>query len=309
MTIAATLSSAKSCWLPYIPGVEDSKEKARKLQEELIQNNFGGANWAHGTVKGDLIGAIAAFNTWQASSKYERERKKFANRNALDNNALVDIKGLRTQFKDALKVAGLLTNAEEGQPKDGPTNNNMDALLTSCCLVAGLYPNIATLVRPSRERRIFSGRLITKDGDSCRASSSSFQGQRIKNASESGKDAYAVYHSKHRTVGVASSENQRAVQNTFLSDVNFVSRFAILLFGGEIEVNKNYLLVDDWLKFKVIDDKETVGEKVAGKANAVLIQELRSELDNVLLKRIVSEHSEDECERVVEVVRKLLSEE
>jgi hypothetical protein len=314
--------------LPYLPGVEDSKDKAREAQAELVRDGFGGENWPYGTVKGDLIGVIAAYNAWYKSSKHEKEKKKFANQHGLDNNALIEMKGLRTQFKDALRVSGLWTNNSQSQSQ-GPqhekekdsTNSNLDALLTSCCLVAGLYPNIATLMRPSREKRIFSGRLITKEGDSCRASSSSFQCQRIKNAAESGKDAYAVYHSKHRSIGTStnssSTKNQRAAQQTmtFLSEINFVSRFAILLFGGEIQVQKNYLLVDEWLKFKVVDDtstssKENGGEKVVGReANALLIQELRRELDNVLLKRIVSEHNEEECERVVDVVRKLLSEE
>jgi len=43
---------------------------------------------------------------------------------------------------------------------------------------------------------------------------------------------------------------------TFLSEVNFVSNFALLLFGGELELVHNTIIVDKWLKFKVSSDEE-----------------------------------------------------
>lgn len=309
LTIAAALSCSKSCWLSYLPGVDCSRSIARQLQEKIVRDGFGGEAWSHGTVKGDLIGVIAAFNTWILSGTNESERKKFANENALDNNALLELKGLRNQFKDILTLSGLWVKTKHAKKNTG--NNNNDALLTSCCLVAGLYPNIATLFRPSRENKINSGQLITKDGDSCVASSESFQVQRLKNAQEKGRDAYAVYHSKHRTVGTtdSSTASLKASRKIFLSGINFVSRYSILLFGGEIEVHKNYILVDNWLKFKIAEDSNESGRKQsATQANAILIQELRNELDNVMLKCIISENSENERDKVIEIVRILLSE-
>jgi len=65
------------------------------------------------------------------------------------------------------------------------------------------------------------------------------------------KDAYAVYHSNHRSLG---TEQNRPM--TFLSEVNFVSNFALLLFGGELELVHNTIIVDKWLKFKVSSDEE-----------------------------------------------------
>lgn len=306
LTIAASLSCSKSCWLTNVPGANnrDNRIKTRELQEDIVRNGFGGEKWPHGTVKGDLIGVIAAYNAWFSSGDFYSERRKFANRNGLDNNVLCEIMGLRKQFKDALIASGLWFNADNLQ--NDPKIHNMDALLTSCCLVAGLYPNIATLMRPCREKKISSGRLITKDGDSCLASSNSFQMQRINKASPTGKDVYAVYHSKHRTVGTMDIGNEKVVQQIFLSDINFVSRYAILLFGGEIEVTKNYIVVDKWLKFKIVDESKETGEKNASQANAILIQELRNELDNVMLKQII--HEDSNSDAVIEVVKKLLVE-
>lgn len=192
-----------------------------------------------------------------------------------------------------------------------------DALLTSCCIVLGLYRNIATLLRPSRERRIRVARLITKNGDSCRPSSSSFQLDQIRNCSESGSDAYAVYHGKHVTIGAGKSANDlKKKQEPFISDINFVSRFAILLFGGQTVVEHNCLIVDDWLKFKVddiSDDSQKISDK--NKVNAILIDEVRKELDNVMLKRIMyngngnlkENDGDDGSEQVINVVKTLLA--
>jgi hypothetical protein len=240
-----------------------------------------------------MIAAIAVYNEWSRKRTF-KEQLNFSISNGLDNRVLVDIKGLRKQFKEYLLDAGFVSN-------DDDCNACMeDARLASCCLVAGLYPNIATLMRPRREKgklTMKGGRLITKSSEICRPSSSSFQAARVKNASETGKDAYAVFHSKHRTVGTGSK-----VGEVFLSEVNFVSRYALMLFGGELQVRKNALIVDGWLKFKIGDDK---------KAGAVLIQELRREIDAVLLKHLESGTTEEavkqECEDVLNFVRELLS--
>jgi HrpA-like RNA helicase len=311
LTIAANLSAPKSFWLPFIPGVNNSKEDARKAHEDIIRNGYGGIIWPGGSVKGDIIASIAAYNAWSKGGN-DKLRRQFAMSNALDHNVLNEIKGLRSQFRDALKSSGLL------QSRESDNLHGDDALLTSCCIVAGLYPNIATLLRPSRERKIRVARLITKNGDCCRPSSSSFQHDRIRNCSENGSDAYAVYHGKHVSIGAGNGANDlRKKQEPFISDINFVSRFAILLFGGQIEIKQNCLFVDDWLKFKV-DDSSDDSQKISDKnrVNAILIDEVRKELDNVMLKRIIynghgtltdNECDEDESERVINVIKTLLT--
>ena len=155
--------------------------------------------------------------------------------------------------------------------------------------------------------------ILTKDGDTCKPSSDSFQCDRIRNTREGGKDAYAVYHGKHLTMGTAN--DQITKKEPFLNNINFVSRFAMLLFGGNIEVNKNCLVVvDEWLKFKVDDNVRSEKVPDKGHVNTALIHELRKELDNVLLRHIVRESMstqegkmEEIDEKVIQVVRQLLS--
>lgn len=298
LTIAASLSHTKSIWLPFVDGGQLDRNETRKRQEKLVEEGFGGRDWRGGVAKGDLIGVIAAYNSWMVQTK-EKDRRKFASKNGLDHNILKEVHSLRCQFKDALNDAGFL----DLESKNDSSRWSDDALFTSCCLVAGLYPNVATLVRPQKGRGNFrGGRFITKDGDLCKASSNSFQSKRLQNTRETGLDAYTVYHEKHRTVGTDTKAGQGVV---FLNEVNFVSRYALLLFAGSVETRGTAIVLDGWLKFKV-------GEK--SRTGAILIVELRKELDNVMTRHIASTDRTDvetyeDCKRVLQVVRKLLVDE
>ena len=81
-------------------------------------------------------------------------------------------------------------------------------------------------------------------------------------------------------------------------------------------MKENCLIVDDWLKFKVVDDLSDDSQKLSDKTrvNAILLNEVRKELDNVMSKRIMYSGSccsgdgdDDESERVISVVKTLLT--
>jgi HrpA-like RNA helicase len=231
LTVAAALSSTKNIFWSSM----------RDKQKELIECGYGGANWKGGTIRGDCIASIAAFEQWRAKNN-DHHRFLFAKENGLDHNVLTDIRNLSQQFRDCLVDAGFLGKEEP------PPLNTDNAQLVSCCLVAGLYPNVATLMRPSRGKLGFrGGRLLTKDGDVCIPGGRSFQAERIRNASESGSDKYVVYQSKNRSMGASQNgSSEPGKKRVFLEEVNFVSRFALLLFGGSLEVRNNFLVSDDW---------------------------------------------------------------
>ena len=311
LTIAAALSCTKSCFLRH------SREKPldsvrTEARDSLIEHGFGGRDWLGSTVKGDLFAVIAIFREWKKQRK--SDRGKFCWDHALDSFAIQELDCLRDQFNELVIDAGLASSPDP-HDKDNESNiTNADALLTSCCLVAGLYPNICTLIRPSKGG-LKAGKLLTKENDACRPSSNSFQGKRVKNASEIGKDVYAVYHSKHQTIN-ATSQAGKHVSETFLSEVNFISKFTLLLFGGRLELVNNALIVDDWLKFKVSNSD---GDKSKGGTvnNAVLIISLRTLLDDLILEHVQETFSPDDKKtemvlrhkRVIDVVRKLISDE
>lgn len=293
LTVAATLSCTKSCFFNRWGNSNDKEWKSAVMaRESLVENGFGGRDWRGGTVKGDLIAAISVFRAW-TKKKGDKERASFCRYHALDHVALKEIDQLRGQFLDCLADAGFVTKGFSYY-----NGSKDDALLTSCCLVAGLHPNIFTLMRP-RMGGPKGGRLLTKDGDVARPSSNSFQKRRVDKTAETGKDAYGIYHSKNRSLGVGERPGQ-----IFLSEVNFVSRFALLLFGGELDVKSNAIIVDDWLKFKIAD---------RGAAGAVLLLAFRDELDKCMVEHIVSarrEKKEDEgSQQLMKVLRQLLADE
>jgi ATP-dependent RNA helicase DHX36 len=288
LTVAASLSCTKSCFLQRWGNGGSQFEASERKRSQLIESGFGGKDWRGGASKGDLIATIAVYMEW--SKRNTMKKGDFCHDHALDNLGLKEISQLRSQFLDCLLDAGFVSH-----DVDRFNGHKDDALLTSCCFVAGLYPNICTLVRP-RKGGPKGGRLLTKDGDTCRPQSSSFQRNRIQTTAENGRDAYAVYHAKHRSVGTGARPGE-----IFLSEVSFVSRMALLLFGGELEVNKNAVIVDGWLKFKI-------GDK--GIAGAVMLLALRDELDSSVLRHILSNGQEGkDTETLIAVVRQLLSDE
>jgi len=323
LTVAAALSCTKSCIISNFGSrIDPSHAHAIRARDALIENGFGGSAWPGGSVKSDLVAIIAAYRSW--SKQKGGQKWKFAKSHALDNLALEEIQQLRFQFLDSLKAAGFVSRSQDDNIStfDDCNAASDDALLTSCCLVAGMYPNICTLMRPQKGR--MGGRLLTKDGDVCRPSSSSFQASRIKSASMTGKDAYAVYHAKHKSIGTESTANSggpKRPPDTFLSEVNFVSRFALLLFGGELEIVKNAIIVDGWLKFKVGQESSpsssSSNTNTATVENAVLIQALREELDRVMSEHIIENCTDGDArdqllerqKSVLQVVRQLLMEE
>jgi len=326
LTVAAALSCTKSCFLSaFGGGRKGTFPVALQARKSLIEIGFGGKDWPGGTVKGDLIAVIAAYRAWK-KHKLDAQKWKFCNNHAMDNTTLREMDRLRNQFRDLIVDAGFIPRPQTPQNHrsmelDECNLASEDALLTSCCLVAGLYPNICSLMRPRRGGRK-GGRLLTNDGDECRPQSNSFQRERVQVAAETGRDAYAVYHAKHRSIGTISSSagSKQRPPEVFLTEVNFVSRFALLLFGGELKIDKNAIIVDGWLKFKVSgEDAKDEGKKDII-LNAVLILALRERLDAMLLERVLGlssasgseENTEISSERwksVIQVVRKLLSDE
>jgi HrpA-like RNA helicase len=321
LTIAATLSCSRSCFYdaPFSTKksiVSREEDMARQARASLVENGFGGKDWKSGTVKGDLIAAIACYRAWSKSSQSPKGRYQYACQHALDHVAMQEIEDLREQYLAILVDTGFVSLPLSSSSSSSsschldhvPQNEHRDdALLTSCCLVAGLYPNVCTLMRP-RKGGPKGGRLLTKEGDICRPHVQSFQRQRVDKTAEVGKDVYAMYHSKHRTVGTGKQTG-----DVVLSEVNFVTRCALLLFGGELEIEKNALILDRWLKFKV-GEKSLVG--------AVIFLALRDELDAILLQQISFRNSKkteqdgarkqgenDETKELMTIIRQLLVEE
>ena len=116
----------------------------------------------------------------------------------------------------------------------------------------------------------------------------------MRYASHIGKDAYVVYHTKHRSV------TQGGDGQTYLNNVSFVSRFALLLFAGspgDTKVEGNVLVLNDFVKFKIGD---------GGENTAILVHEMRSLCDTMLVERLMGEAKKDAFGRLLQTIKELL---
>jgi hypothetical protein len=325
LTIAAALSCTKSCFSALVES-DPNTPNIKQARKSLVENGFGGHMWPGGTVQGDLISVIAVFQAWK-KEKSDSRCWDFCKSHGLDWVALREIDQLRIQFLKLLGDAGMFSSGSiyQSGSVDMSTLEDFnhasdDALLTSCCLIAGLYPNICTLIRPCKGGPK-GGRLLTKEGDECRPQFSSFQGQRVRTAANVGRDVYAVFHAKLKITGTTinanggSNGNIHRPTDVFLTEVSFVSRFALLLFGRVPRIVKNAIIFDGWLKFEFTSSDDDNTAKAL--ETAVLLLSLREAMDKVLSVLILEMNASKEKKRalmerhksIIEVVRMVLAEE
>ena len=135
-----------------------------------------------------------------------------------------------------------------------------DLHLVRAVIAAGLYPNI--VIAP----KSFSGKA---------AGEIAFRGRKhneiylhpstIAFKAKELVSRYGCYHEIMKTSKI------------YIRDVTAVSKFAILLFGGDLKVYQTHgvCAVDDWLKFKI------------GAKPATLIKHLRVQLEALLFEKIM----------------------
>ena len=152
-------------------------------------------------------------------------------------------------------------------------NNSQNQGLVKAILCAGLYPNIiiaprtvASTAPPKKsDKKVGENafRSHTKGEVYLHPSTIAFDESRLDSR-------YCCYHELVRT------------SKTYVRDCTTVSPFALLLFGGTLEVYQTHGVcsVDGWLKFR-IDAKP-----------ATLIKYLRGKMERLLFQKIVSPHED-----------------
>ena len=292
LTVAAILGSTKPIYTGYVPG-ENGRQRASEIISEVVDNGYGGRNSSFHS-RSDFASLVAIYEHYQQnknSFKSPHQRYSWCRRHAMDANALAEVEGLRRQFKDVLVDANFASS-------DAVNENNHDPAFLECVLVSALYPNIAVLERPKQSGKSGGGRLVTKTGEKAKPHFTSFQSKRVREASSTGKDAYAVYHSKHRSV------TQGGVGTTTLLGVSFVSRFALLLFAGtenNSRVEDGCIVINNFLKFRI-----GTGGECSGDDAAMLVREMRKALDDLLLERLGGQMGSGKLLKVASTLRKLL---
>lgn len=261
LTIAAAMSSKS----PFISSFEN-REAADRARATLSVDGS------------DHLTILNAFDQWKTMriSKGERAARNFVRDYFLSWHTLVQLEEIRNQLFALLCDIGFLPPMRRStgdkllrNPTDDAANvnaNNIDLLKGVLC--AGMYPNI--IVAP---RTMVNGRgSINKQAAGEIAFQSRTKGEVylhpsvLSFSSKTLPSRYCCYHEIIQT------------RKLYARDITVVSPFALLLFGGALQVyhTDGIMTVDQWLQFRI------------SRVTATLIKYLRSEMETMLLQTIVT---------------------
>lgn len=250
LTIGATLSERSPFFSP-----RDKREESRQAR----------ANFAWG--KSDLLLAVKAYD---AFAKLRSDRAgyhaeiEFCERSFLSRKTLLAIGDAKRQLRSAIADAGFDVAGAEAN------SNNANLRVLRAVICAALYPNVIRIDPPDTKYTGVASGAIPKAWNAKELRMRSKDGQRVflhpesVNFDEGGyENRWLAYFSKVQTSRV------------FVRDSTMVSAYAILLFGGGIEVKhaQEQLAVDGWVIFK------------SPARVAVLVRELRRNLDALLQRK------------------------
>eukprot|EP00978_Attheya_sp_CCMP212_P018599 scaffold51117_cov43-Attheya_sp.AAC.3 len=273
LTIAASMTARNPFMSPF-----DKRDAADAARKEFA------------TEGSDHLTTLFAFNQWKEirKNKGERASQIFLRENFLSRLTLFQMEDLRRQFADLLVDIGFLpkkfrletrgrnTKQTERKAVDFSSSdanaNSQNIHLVKAILCAGLYPNIIvapkSLVNQSGSSKADKAAgevpFLSLKGDVyLHPSTISFKEKKLSSR-------YCCYHEIVKTSKI------------YVRDCTSVSEFAILLFGGSLKLYHMHgvITIDDWLRFRI------------ARRPAALVKHLRSQMETMLLKKIVSPDQE-----------------
>lgn len=261
LTIAATVSEKSPFSAPF-----EKRDEAREAKKAFASG------------KSDLLMFVEAFNAWREicdSHASYSEKNRFCSQHFLSRKTLMAISDGRRQLADAVLDTGFCGETRNmgrsGWERDSSLNeygSNLRVLKAVIC--AALYPNIVRIDLPPKKYEKVAGGNVEKPYNSKDIRIRDKAGNRLLLHPESinfFENAYATrwlaYFAKVETTKV------------FVRDSTMVSPYALLLFGGDIDVRhqREEMTIDKWMVFK------------SAPRVAVLARELRRELDVLLLQK------------------------
>ena len=291
LTIAAALSGH---W-PFL------STYGRDEEDRRARNQLAGAS-----NQSDHLAVVAAYNGWlqcKGSSKAgRRASREFCDTYLLSEQALIAIQKLRKDLGSMLIDIGLLPELHKNELKNRGFDSEQSSQASlsdfdnvgrviKAVVCAAFYPNLIRVEHPPTKYKQTQGGSMPEDATP----------QSIKCFT---RDLGRVFlhpcsvnfSSSRFETGWLVYTNMVQTSKTFVRESSMVPPYAILFFGGSIEVRheQGVLLVDGWAKFR------------APARIAVLVRELRAEVDSLLLSKIKSPSLDVSSSPVVQVLLDLL---
>ncbi|KAK2193777.1 hypothetical protein NP493_5g02083 [Ridgeia piscesae] len=241
LTVGASLSFKDAFYIPM------GKERlADQKRQEMA-----------GDTRSDHLMLISAYEGWERA-KDRGTASQYCWEHFLSASTLKMLQDMRRQFAQFLHEMGFLKSAN---PHAADANRNSgNKQLIKAIICAGLYPNVANIVKVKKNVR----------GDSSLSTKTEkrvlLHPQSVNWGMTQFNSRWLVYHLKMMTSKI------------FLYDTTMVSPYPLLFFGGNIHVTQeggvDCVIIDGWIKFR------------ANKRIARLVKELRIELDRLLAYKV-----------------------
>jgi len=243
----------------------------------------------------DQMALLRAYEAW----KDEREMhgagaaRRFAEAHFLSANGMEELSALRGKLAATLSELGLPRSTYDAT---GSKAVGSQANLVRALLCAGLYPNIVKVRMPdTRYEKTAQGAVEATNEDARAIKFFLEPGGRVFLHPSSALFSAAKFD-HHRWL-VYNSKRQVDGGKLYVQEVTAVSQLALLLFGGQVVVHhdKGTVTIDGMITFDA-----------PGRV-AVLVRELRAELDKLLLQKIVDPALEIGSHPVLEAIINLIA--
>lgn len=274
LTIAAAMSLARS---PFLSPFD------RRREAEAARLPFTGE-------MSDQIALLRAYDGWQAErdARGAGGARRFADAHFLSGNGMEELAATRGKLGATLAELGFARSSAEAAAAGaggGDGGGGADAALHKTNLVrallcAGLYPNVAKVRMPeARYEKTAQGAIEAANED---ARAVKFYLLGIGGGGGHGRvflhpscSLFGASQFDHRWVCYASKQQVNG-DKLYVKECTAVSPLALLLFGGEVAVHhdRGTVTVDGQITFDA-----------PGRV-AVLVRELRAELDKLLMRKI-----------------------
>jgi len=247
LTVAACLSQ-KSLF------VRNFDQKKEERQRKARENRYG-------HLCSDHLAAHAAYLEYQALMAQDGRAAvdDFCEQIGLRSSVIESVKHLRQRFLHELVGIGFADEAGEDGGARANAHSDKDALVR-CILCAGLFPNVAQVQRPSGGQGKVV--LVSRAREKCVVHPMSINAR--QQHSFMTNEGWLLYHTKVQTTQI------------FLSDSTLVGGLPLLLFGGELKLNRARTHISTCgLVFRARKD-----------VTIVLLKLLRREIDRLLLLKV-----------------------
>ena len=276
-----TIASILTVKSPFV-SPRDKREEAKEARSSFP------------TLHGDLLLDLAAYNQWDDHSQYLRyhELQEWCSSRFLAQNILKDIRSTRSQLLNAVVDAAIVP-LDYSRDKVSLNRNGDSTSLLRALIASALNPQIVRIEFP--DKKYIASMSGAKELDP-EARTIKFYNQENGRVFVHPSSVLFDAQTFSGSAAFVSYFTKMATSKTFIRDLTPLNAYALLLFGGSIELDTSGmgLIVGGWFRLR--------GWARIG----VLVSRLRLLLDDAMRRRIDNPSMPLEDVGVFTIVRRLL---